>query len=33
VAQAPDGAVMLLVDGDSGGDLLRLAPSEEAEAG
>jgi glucose/arabinose dehydrogenase len=33
VAQAPDGAVMLLVDGDSGGNLLRLAPSEEAEAG
>jgi glucose/arabinose dehydrogenase len=33
VAQAPDGAVMLLVDGESGGDLLRLAPSDEAEAG
>ncbi|HSD92528.1 MAG TPA: PQQ-dependent sugar dehydrogenase [Methyloceanibacter sp.] len=33
VAQAPDGAVMLLVDGKDGGDLLRLAPSDEAEAG
>ena len=33
VAQAPDGAVMLLVDGESGGDLLRLAPAGEAEAG
>ena len=33
VAQAPDGAVLVLVDGESGGDLLRLAPSDEAEAG
>jgi glucose/arabinose dehydrogenase len=33
VAQAPDGAVLMLVDGDSGGDLLRLAPTDEAEAG
>jgi glucose/arabinose dehydrogenase len=33
VVQAPDGAVLLLVDGESGGDLLRLAPSDDAEAG
>jgi glucose/arabinose dehydrogenase len=33
VAQAPDGAMLLLVDGESGGDLLRLAPADEAEAG
>lgn len=33
VVQAPDGAVLLLVDGESGGDLLRLAPAGEAEAG
>ena len=33
VAQAPDGAVLLLADGESGGDLLRLAPPHEAEAG
>ncbi len=33
VVQAPDGAVLLLVDGDSGGDLLRLAPAGEAQAG
>jgi glucose/arabinose dehydrogenase len=33
VAQAPDGAVLLLLDGESGGDLLRLAPAGEAEAG
>jgi glucose/arabinose dehydrogenase len=33
VAQAPDGAVMLLVDGEDGGYLLRLAPAREAEAG
>jgi aldose sugar dehydrogenase len=30
VAQAPDGAVLLLVDGESGGDLLRLTPSGRA---
>jgi glucose/arabinose dehydrogenase len=33
VAQAPDGAMLLLVDGESGGDLLRLAPADVAEAG
>lgn len=33
IAQAPDGAVLLLLDGESGGDLLRLAPADEAEAG
>ena len=27
VAQTPDGGVLLLVDGDSGGDLLRVTPS------
>jgi aldose sugar dehydrogenase len=32
VAQAPDGAVLLLSDGDDG-ELLRLAPADEAEAG
>jgi len=32
VAQAPDGAVLLLTDGDDA-ELLRLAPSGEAEAG
>ncbi len=30
VAQAPDGNVLLLVDGESGGDLLRLTPSGRA---
>lgn len=30
VAQAPDGAMLLLVDGESGGDLLRLTPSGRA---
>ena len=33
VVQASDGAVLLLLDGESGGDLLRLAPADEAEAG
>jgi glucose/arabinose dehydrogenase len=33
IARAPDGAVLLLLDGESGGDLLRLAPADEAEAG
>jgi glucose/arabinose dehydrogenase len=32
VAQAPDGAVLLLTDGDDA-ELLRLAPSGEAQAG
>ena len=30
VAQAPDGAVLLLVDGDDG-ELLRLTPSVQAQ--
>lgn len=33
VAQTPDGAVLLLVDGESGGDLLRLTPIGEARSG
>jgi glucose/arabinose dehydrogenase len=33
LAQAPDGAVLLLLDGESGGDLLRLTPADDAEAG
>ena len=33
VVQAPDGAMLLLVDGESGGDLLRLTPAGKAEAG
>jgi glucose/arabinose dehydrogenase len=33
VEQTPDGSVLLLLDGESGGDLLRLAPADEAEAG
>jgi glucose/arabinose dehydrogenase len=33
VEQTPDGTVMLLVDGESGGDLLRLEPVSESEAG
>jgi aldose sugar dehydrogenase len=33
VAQTPDGAVLLLVDGESGGDLLRLTPKGEARSG
>jgi aldose sugar dehydrogenase len=31
LAQTPDGAVLLLVDGESGGDLLRLEPADGAE--